>query len=194
MKQKPREAFVESERLAEGTTVRLARLSIFRDRWRPLAVILPFSRMDVPLMNQEDLEQKYFELCYYTLAHPDPSFIHQHVVDAYSAQCANESTKPITLAFALIGLFLYLEKNYSGKEVQQAHMQLANRRKQWPKFVQPESRGEVTVVDVVAVSPGKGRDEMIRKWCVSIWGAYRESHQEVASIVQTELRRVRERN
>jgi hypothetical protein len=73
-------------------------------------------------MNQSNLEQeKYYELSYYTLAHDDPRFIHQHIVDAFAAQTANQDTNPIKVAFALIGLYLYLEKDYTGKEVQLAH-------------------------------------------------------------------------
>lgn len=129
----------------------------------------------------------YSELSYYTLAHPDPAFIHQHIVDAYAAQMADENTKPIKLAFALIGLYLDLVKNYSGREVQIAHMQLANKRKQWPLFLLPEHRGTITAADVVAVPPGDERDDMIRKWCASVWEAYRDSHQMVAELVQVEL-------
>lgn len=45
----------------------------------------------------------YDELQAYTLAHGDPAFIHQHVVDAWAAQHADEETKPIALTFALVG-------------------------------------------------------------------------------------------
>jgi Family of unknown function (DUF5946) len=73
-------------------------------------------------MNQNKLaEERYYELSYYTLGHKDPGFIHQHIVDAFAAQTANQNTKPIKVAFALIGLYLYLEKDYTGKEVQLAH-------------------------------------------------------------------------
>ena len=34
----------------------------------------------------------YHELCCYTLSHGHPSFIHQHVVDAFAAQDAPEPT------------------------------------------------------------------------------------------------------
>jgi hypothetical protein len=132
-------------------------------------------------------QEKYNELSYYTLSHPDPSFIHQHIVDAYAAQNADGNTKPITLAFALIGLYLYIEKNYSGKEVQKAHMQLAKKRKQWPVFDQPQARGALTVSSVLDAPPGPPRDEAIRKWCVSVWEAYRESHTKVIDLVQVEL-------
>jgi hypothetical protein len=48
-------------------------------------------------------QDAYDELQCYTLAHPDPAFLHQHVVDAWAAQHADERTKPIGLTFVLIG-------------------------------------------------------------------------------------------
>lgn len=131
--------------------------------------------------------EMFYVLSYYTTTHPDPSFIHQYAVDAFAAQYADENTKPITLAFALIGLYLRIEKNFTGKEVQQAHIKLGKVRKPWPKFDLPENRGDITVYDVVAVPEGPMRDEMIIKWCASVWEAYSESHDEVANLVQNEL-------
>jgi hypothetical protein len=57
----------------------------------------------------------YDQLSLYTLSHADPSFIHQHVVDAFAAQHADDRTKPITLTFALVGLYLHAERGFSGK-------------------------------------------------------------------------------
>ncbi len=140
-------------------------------------------------MNQDLSEpQKYHELAYYTLARRDPSFIHQHIVDVYTAQRADESTKPFAITFALVGLYLYVEKNYSGKAVQKAHTELAKKRKRWPSFSLPEQRGEFTVSNVVNELPGEKRDEAIKKWCVSVWEAYEESHQEIVNLVKQELR------
>jgi len=48
------------------------------------------------------------ELSYYTLAHGDSGFTHQHVVDAYGAQHIRPSTSTIGAAFALAGLYLPL--------------------------------------------------------------------------------------
>jgi len=62
-------------------------------------------------------EDASYELCYSTLAHRDPSFIHQHVVDAFAAQNADEQTKLIKLTFALVGLYLHVETQFSGKQV-----------------------------------------------------------------------------
>jgi hypothetical protein len=79
-------------------------------------------------------EETYNELCCYTLAHGDASFIHQHVVDAFAAQTADEHTKPITLTFALVGLYLRVEKQSSGKQVQRVHMRLARQKRSWDCF------------------------------------------------------------
>ena len=134
-------------------------------------------------MLHEELQEKFYELSYYTMAHPDPAFIHQHIVDAFIAQTADKDSKPIGVAFALIGLCLYLEKNYTGKQVQSAHMALARRKQEWPKFDLPESRGEITVADVLNEPAGPGRDTKIREWCASVWQAYSASHQKVLDLI-----------
>ncbi len=136
-------------------------------------------------MNAE--QEKYNQLAYYTLAHPDPAFIHQHIVDAYAAQTADEHIKPIAITFALVGLHLTVEKHFTGKQVQQAHMQLAKHKKQWPTFSLPQQRGAITVSDVVSAAPGKERDEMIYQWCASVWDAYKNSQQQVRDLVKEEL-------
>ncbi len=92
--------------------------------------------------NQKPEQEQFNELSYYTISHTSPSFIHQHIVDAYNAQYADENTKPIAIAFALIGIYLYVERNYSGKEVQKAHMQLAKKRKHWPVFDLQAAEGD----------------------------------------------------
>jgi hypothetical protein len=129
----------------------------------------------------------YHELAYYTLAHQDPSFIHQNVVDAYAAQHADETSKPILVVFALIGLYLHLEKNYTGKQVQRAHMQLAKNRKQWVRPALPRERGAVAIADVLAAAPGEARDAMIRLWCASVWEAWKESRAQIVDLVRNEL-------
>lgn len=131
--------------------------------------------------------QLFHELTYYTTAQTDPTFIHQHAVDAFAAQNANVKTKTITITFALVGLYLMLEKNFTGKEVQNAHIKMAKRRKTWPKFKLPEKKGDITIEDVLNTPPGPMRDEAIFKWSASIWEAYYESHEKVAYIVLTEL-------
>lgn len=127
------------------------------------------------------------ELAYYTLSHRDPSFIHQNIVDAYTAQRADDHTKPIAVVFALVGLYLYLERNFTGRQVQQIHMRLAKRRKQWPRLPLPAERGAITVRDVLAAQPGKARDDIIRAWCASVWQAFHRSRSQIADLLKQEL-------
>jgi hypothetical protein len=106
------------------------------------------------------------------MSHGDPAFIHQHVVDAWGAQHAAPEGKPIRLAFSLVGLCLKIEHGYSGKQVQNAHRTLANRKQPWPGFVLPEARGGVTALDVMTRPAGPERDDAIDRWCASVWDAF----------------------
>ena len=139
-------------------------------------------------MSVEDPQrQLYHELTAYTLSHQDPSFIHQHVLDAFAAQTADETTKPITLTFALVGLYLRSERQYSGMQVQRVHILLARRRKQWPRFDIPEHRGALTVRDVIEAPPGPERDQMIRRWADCVWHAYSPQRDSVVDLLKTVL-------
>jgi hypothetical protein len=129
----------------------------------------------------------FHELSFYTLAHTDPAFIHQNSVDAYTAQHADETTKPIAVAFALIGLYLHLERGFSGKQVQRAHMKMARQRKQWPRLPLPAKQAAMGVADVVRAAPGPPRDAMIDAWCESVWGVWQESREPIARLAKTEL-------
>ncbi len=129
----------------------------------------------------------YNELAFYTLAHGDPAFIHQNVVDAFAAQTAGPSTKPITIVFALIGLYLHVEKGFTGKQVQRAHMQLAKYRRQWFMPALPLDRGAIRIQNVLAAAPGSERDELIRRWCESAWQPWISSRQQIVDLAKSEL-------
>jgi hypothetical protein len=131
-------------------------------------------------MHQDD--ELYNQLAFYTLAHSDPAFIHQLVVDAYTAQHADENTKPIAVIFALIGLYLHLEKGYTGKQVQRAHMQLAKWPNNWPKLPLPSGHAEIGVQQILAIEPGPARDAMIDRWCASVWKIWRDSWSQIIEI------------
>jgi hypothetical protein len=130
----------------------------------------------------EDLRN---QLSFYTLSHAGLEFIHQHVVDAYAAQHVREDTKPIAVAAPLIGLYLFAERQCTGRKVQQVHMQLGNMMKQWPRFPAPRQRAPLTVADVVRAPEGVERDEMIRKWTRSVWQMWKERHAEVEALVRS---------
>jgi len=132
-------------------------------------------------------QDAYNELSFYTLTHGDPAFVHQHAADAYAAQNASAEGKPNSAVFALIGLYLHVEKGYSGREVQRAHTRLAGKRRIWPRLPLPSNRGALTVRDVVATVPGPARDQAIEAWCVSVWNAYGDSHGAIADLARSAL-------
>ena len=129
----------------------------------------------------------YNELAFYTLAHGDPAFIHQHVVDAFAVQHADATSKPIAVVFGLVGLYLHLEKGFTGRQVQIAHMRLAARRKQWPQVPLPDFRGDITIAEVLAMNEGPEREAMIDRWCASVWQACKECRPVIADLLKAEL-------
>jgi hypothetical protein len=141
----------------------------------------PSNGTEVHAMESE--QDAYDELRCYTLAHRDPSFIHQHVVDAFIAQHADAQTKPIALTFSLIGLYLAVEKQLSGRHVQRVHMQLARHKRPWPAFALPDNRGSITALDVVAAPEGRERDKAIHAWCACVWGVFHLSHETVIDLL-----------
>lgn len=123
------------------------------------------------MTSQEAYEQLTLE--YMELANSD--FYLQHVSDAYAAQLADASTKPITLLFSLVGLHLRVEKRLTGRQIQHLHQLLARRKEQWPQITLPEERGAITVIDVVQRHERVTREAAIDTWCASVWEAYRHS-------------------
>jgi hypothetical protein len=138
----------------------------------------------------EVLIDAYHELCCYTLAHPGAAFIHQHVVDAFMAQQANAATKPVGLTFALIGLFLHVEKHVTGKDVQRVHMRLGRRRQTWPTWALPAERGTIRPEDVMAAPPGPERDAAIDAWCASVWSAYANHRSAIEDLLRANGERI----
>lgn len=119
----------------------------------------------------------YCELSAYSLGRGYSEFIHQHVVDAYGAQHIIGTASNIGIAFSLIGLYLAVEKGFSGRAVQRAHMRLARAKKRWPKFESPRERARLTVLDVMQAEAGQPRDEMIVLWAAAIWRTWSEAHE-----------------
>ena len=126
----------------------------------------------------------YDELCAWTLSRGDPEFVHQHVVDAHMLQTAGDDVKPIGVAFALAGLYLYLRRGLTGREVQRVHMRLGQAGGPWPTFEAPGPRGTVTAADVMTVPAGPERVSAIRDWCMSVWAAWSSHEDEVVAFLR----------
>ena len=143
-------------------------------------------------MPSEKEQNAYHELMAWTLSLREGGFIHQEVVDAWAAQHATEESTPISVVFALIGLYLHLEKGFSGRQVQRAHMRLAQPhgrgpgRKEWPRFPLPRERGRITASDVIAI-PENERTQAIDRWCRSVWEAWKGSRAAIAECVSRDL-------
>jgi len=143
----------------------------------------------------EDEQRCYDELTAWTLAVGDAEFLHQHVVDCWAAQNAAHESKAMTIAFALLGLYLYVEKDWTGRRVQTAHMRLAQPhgrgagRKEWPRFDRPARHAEMTACDVMH-SPESARREAVREWCRSEWEAWNAIHEQIREWVDAELARL----
>src|SRR5580700_1652061 len=100
----------------------------------------------------DTLRAAFDEVYVYSMGRP--GFILQHVVDAFAVQTSNNERKPIGVVFGLVGLYLHLEKQFSGRQVQRVHMQLGRARREWPPIHLPEERGAITVADVLTASAG----------------------------------------
>jgi hypothetical protein len=94
----------------------------------------------------DSMRATYDEVYAYTVGRP--GFILQHVVDAFTVQTANEESRPIGVVFGLVGLYLHVEKQFSGHQVQRVHMELGRRKRQWPDVHVPEDQGSMTVGNI----------------------------------------------
>ena len=129
-----------------------------------------------------DLQTAYNEVYVYTMGRP--GFILQHVVDAFAVQTAGADAKPIAVVFGLAGLYLHLERNFSGRAVQEAHRKLAQTKREWPRVHLPANRGSLTVLDVLAAPAGSERDTAIDEWCRSVWTACSGTRDTLIKILQ----------
>src|SRR5207245_9270566 len=87
-------------------------------------------RLDVHCFSMDTTRAAYDEVYVYTMGRP--GFILQHVVDAFAVQTATDGSKPIAVVFGLVGLYLHVEKQFSGRQVQEAHIKLGRRKREWP--------------------------------------------------------------
>jgi hypothetical protein len=151
---------------------------------------LPDQRIELPHRFNATGEcyQKYSELSLYTMSKQDINFVHQHAIDAYSAQHAGGGMKNITIAFSLIGLYYAVELGYTGRQVQRVHMLLSRRKYNWPSLQLPNKPYSLTVNDVLKEQPGKNRDAMLREWMYDVWMCWEHQHDWVKNISQSLLK------
>lgn len=126
----------------------------------------------------------YDQLAFYTLAHQDRAFfIHQLVVDAYGASHITKNSKPVAVCATLLGLWLFNEHGYTGKQVQDIHMELGNTMKEFPLLDVPNEKSGITIFDVLEVKEGDARDEKIREWSRAVWQLWKAKYPDIASLL-----------
>lgn len=129
------------------------------------------------------MDDEYSQLASFTLELRDEYFVHQLAVDAYAAQNYEpHKDSPIKITFALIGLYLANEKKYTGKQVQKAHMELGNKKRNWPAWTQPEAKAELAIKDVLAAA-NEDKTEMIKKWNEAVWNTWKGKKNEIEAIL-----------
>jgi hypothetical protein len=112
------------------------------------------------------------------------NFILQHVVDAQIAQTAPAINPPSTgVIFSLAGLYLHVEKGFSGIQVQNAHRVMGRSKCSWPNVDWPTKRGDMTAETVLAMPVGQARDDAIHEWCKQVWAAFSANRHMVASLL-----------
>jgi hypothetical protein len=130
----------------------------------------------------DTMRAAYDEVYVYTMGRP--GFILQHVVDTFAVQTADEATKPIAVVFGLVGLYLHVEKQFSGRQVQEVHRKLGRAKREWPRIHLPEARGSMTVADVLAAPAGPERDNAIDDWCRSVWTAFAVNRETIVALLR----------
>ena len=124
----------------------------------------------------------FYDLTSWTIVQQDNRFIHQHAVDAYEAQHAGGKTRPITVSFGLIGLYLALEKGFTGRQSPQlAHIKIGRTKWDWLLLEPPEHPAKLTVMDVLQVAD-REKEKMLMLWAGSVWQSWEPRHQWVREI------------
>jgi hypothetical protein len=116
--------------------------------------------------------------------------LHQLTVDAYAAQHGPREVggdgPPISVAYALVGLHLALDRGVPGVEVRAAHQRMGRPDASWPRLQAPSSTGRLTVLDVatagVMVGSVAGHAAAVRAWAAAVWRAWAARHVAVAAL------------
>lgn len=113
---------------------------------------------------------------YGSFGYPD---VHRLTVDTYAVQHPGRATTQTTQSMTvhLISLSCVLERGYSPRQATEMMRQATDRYKghfEW--LPPPESRGAVTVLDVVGASTLADHSRRLERWAWSVWQAWTEHH------------------
>ena len=131
----------------------------------------------------------YSEVAGYELEHvTELGRWHQLLVDTYGAQHVGEGTPRIGPAFALIGLYLALERGWDGLAVRDAHRALARAHRDWPSFLPaPRFQDGLTVADLTLAGSPEAHVEVLRAWAGEVWAGWADRQESVRALTAARL-------
>lgn len=142
---------------------------------------LRLPQMDTPMLAGYNASAEcialFSQLSAYTVSLGDAEFTHQHVVDAYGAQHVGMFTKKVVPIMALVGLYLLLKHGYTGKQVQRAHMAIADQTKDWPDLTHPTELASLNILDVLKKERAAEKVAAIHTWCEAVWNSWQSEHE-----------------
>jgi hypothetical protein len=107
--------------------------------------------------------------------------VHRLVVDAYAAQHPGEPGRRAenSVALHLAALCMVLERELDPDYVHRALAGMAERERPFGWLDPPDSRGTVTVQEVLDAACGEERDARIRDWALDVWRAWKPHHEAI---------------
>jgi hypothetical protein len=102
----------------------------------------------------------------------DPGYgaVHLHVVDAYALQHPEEHGPVIGVG--------------SRNPAWLVNVMEGDRKRQLPELRPPANRGNMRIVDVVEAEAAGDHQRLAREWAYSVWSAWSDYHNEVATWIE----------
>lgn len=146
----------------------------------PAAAGLPVPRFNA----SPECWRVYGEVTGPAMTDPVLGELHQLTVDTYAAHHPRAGSPPIGTAFALIGLYLSLERGMSGPRVRDEHHRLARVRRSWPEFVPPPGLDALShsILDVDRAVTNEAHARALDAWAGAVWHAWGRHHGLVAEL------------
>jgi len=113
---------------------------------------------------------------------------HQMTVDAYGAQHAGQTTRPIRVAYSLVGLHLALDRGLTGIQVRDAHSRMGKPDATWPSFARPSGFADRSIVDVARAGVQANSPEWhaaaVLEWAKAVWAWWEPAHRDVQRLTE----------
>lgn len=120
---------------------------------------------------------------------PDYYPVHRMSVDCYAIQHpGTPSPQSIqSVGTHLIRLSLFLEGGLNQNQANNAMLKAIKQKENFVWLEPPESRGEITVIDVVDANSAKEHIKLVKQWAESAWEAWSIHHSTVKSWMRYQI-------